>query len=202
LILFDVATGKEVHRLDQLGSGAGVLAFSPNGRTLAWGDWSDPILHLLEVASGKERHALTGHRGPIHSLTFSADGKTLVSGSSDTTGLVWDLTGQRTAAALGGKALARTDLDASWEALAGGDAARAYEAVRKLAARPDEALPYLEERLRPVRPVDEKKLAGLIADLDSSQFPVRQQAARDLEQLGELAVSACRQALAAHPSVE
>src|SRR5262249_57027619 len=152
LILFDVATGKEVHRLDQLGSGAGVLAFSPNGRTLAWGDWSDPILHLLEVASGKERHALTGHRGPIHSLTFSADGKTLVSGSSDTTGLVWDLTGQRTAAALGGKALARTDLDASWEALAGGGAPRAYEAVGERPARAAQALTDREEPPPPTPP--------------------------------------------------
>jgi RNA polymerase sigma factor (sigma-70 family) len=202
LHVIDVATGKTIHRLDNLPSGAGVLSFSPSGRMLAWGGWRDPVLHLLEVASGKERQALIGHRGTIHSLSFSGDGKTLVSGSSDTTGLIWDLTGQRTAAALGGKALARADLDALWAALVSEDAARAFEALRKLAACPAEALPFLEERLRPVRPVDEKRLAGLIADLDSSQFPVRQQAARELEQLGELAVPACRQALAGRPSAE
>jgi predicted Zn-dependent protease len=39
-------------------------------------------------------------------------------------------------------------LNAYWNALAGEDAARAYGAVRKLAASPDQAIPYLEERLR------------------------------------------------------
>jgi WD40 repeat protein len=59
----------------------------PDGRL---GSPADTLVRLLDVVTGKERHAFAGHSGGIVSLTFSADGKTLVSGSDDTTLLVWD----------------------------------------------------------------------------------------------------------------
>jgi WD40 repeat protein len=112
LILFEAATGQEVHRLDKVADDVAVLAFSPDSHTLAWGGGKDSVIHLLEVATGKERHALRGHRGPVRALTFSADGKTLVSGSEDTTALVWDLTGRIGARGAWGKPLSPADLDA------------------------------------------------------------------------------------------
>src|SRR5262249_24661325 len=102
LLLFDVATGKEVRRFDELSSGAGSFALSPDGRLLAWGGHQDGVIHLVELASGKERHRFAGHQGFVYSLSFSADGKTLVSGSEDTTALVWDLTGKLSAGAAWG----------------------------------------------------------------------------------------------------
>ena len=69
------------------------LALSPDGRTVAWGLCrSEPLVHLLDVATGKERHTFAGHLGGVQTLTFSADGKKLVSGGSDATLLVWDMT--------------------------------------------------------------------------------------------------------------
>ena len=79
-------------RSEKLAQDVHCLAFSPDGRTVVWGSNADPVVHLLDVATGKERHALAGHEGGIVLLTFSADGKTPVSGSTDTTLLVWDLT--------------------------------------------------------------------------------------------------------------
>jgi RNA polymerase sigma factor (sigma-70 family) len=69
------------------------VAFSPNGRTLALtGDTCR--IHLLDTATGlARRDPLEGHSGLIEKLVFSADGNRLISGSRDTTGLVWDITG-------------------------------------------------------------------------------------------------------------
>jgi WD40 repeat protein len=98
--LWEVATGKEVRRL-ALPGGAGALAFSADGKALAAGNFAGPI-RLWDLASGKETARLAGHqgrvvprsvsaRGRVTGLAFSADGTQLVSGSDDTTALVWNL---------------------------------------------------------------------------------------------------------------
>ncbi|HKB01367.1 MAG TPA: hypothetical protein VKD90_04065, partial [Gemmataceae bacterium] len=103
--VWDVSTGREVRpfpvepgrlpassdpRLTE-GWGAGCVAFSPDGRTLAVGD-VDNTVALYEVATGRVRHRLRGHDGRVRSVAYSADGRLLVSAASDLTGLVWDLT--------------------------------------------------------------------------------------------------------------
>jgi WD40 repeat protein len=201
LAILETATGQEVRRINKVSNGLGVLAFSPDSRTLAWvGDESS--IHLMEVASGKERHALAGHRGLVLSLNFSRNGRTLVSTSIDTTALVWDLTGRLAAKEAWSRPPAPEELDTCWKALAGEDAAVAYEALRRLAASAAQAVPYLARRIHAARPADEKRLAGLIADLDSSDFTVREKASKGLEALGEAAVGACRKALQGQPSAE
>jgi RNA polymerase sigma factor (sigma-70 family) len=199
IALCELATGQEIRRLENLPDGVASLAFSADGRTLAWSAWSDRTVHLVEVASGRERYQLRGHKGWITSLSFSADGTILVSGSMDATVLVWDLTGK-----LGTKArpLASEDLDACWSDLAGDDAARAYQTMRRLGASTTEVVPYLRKRLQPVAAVDEKRLVRLIEDLDSDQFVLRENAATELEKLGEVAIPACRHRLQGAPSAE
>jgi WD40 repeat protein len=94
IVLHDLATGRLVWKLEDLGDGVGSLAFSPDGRCLAWGGASGPAVHLVEVATARQRYCLVGHRGGVLSLAFSADGRMLVSGGWDTTAVVWDLTGR------------------------------------------------------------------------------------------------------------
>jgi WD40 repeat protein len=194
IAVHELVGGAEVCRVENLPRGVNCLAFSPDGHTLAWGCRTDPTAHLLEVATGKERQTFTGHRGGVVSLTYSADGKTLVSGGNDTTILVWDLTGRS-------GALSAEEVEARWNDLLG-DAPRAYRAVRKLAAAPAPAVAFCRRHIKPVTPADEKRVASLVADLDSDEFEARQRAVTDLENLGELAVAACRQALAGRPSAE
>jgi RNA polymerase sigma factor (sigma-70 family) len=201
-ILFETSTGQEVRRLSKLPNGAGMLTFSPDSRVLACAGYWDPVIHLLEVASGKERHSLAGHRGHVHSCTFSRDGRTLLSASTDTTALVWDLTGRLQARGAWDKPLSPEQLDACWQTLAGADAAAAYAALRRLAADAARAVPYLARKLPPVPPADGKRVAGLLADLDSNQFEVREKASRELAELGEIAESACRRARQDRPSAE
>jgi WD40 repeat protein len=199
--VFEVATGQEVLHLKRLKAGVGALAFSPDGATLAWGGGTDdPTIHLTEVATGRERHALTGHFGPVRTLNFSADGTTLVSTSEDSTALAWDLTGRRSGRVT--PLAAPADLDVCWADLAGDDAGRAFQAIRRLTASPDLAVPLLARHLQPVAPADEPRVARLIADLDSRQFEVRERASRELDRVGELAVGLCRKALAGQPTDE
>src|SRR5262249_20095940 len=148
-------------------------------------------IHVLELATGKERQRFDGHKGRVTSLAFAADGRTLISSGEDTTALVWDLSGKLAART---EPLSVTDLDACWKDLAGGDAASAFQSMRRLSASPAEAVAYLRTRVTPVPVVEEKRLARLIADLDSAQFSVREKAAKELDQLDESAAHACRQA--------
>jgi WD40 repeat protein len=88
----ELPDGTEVGR-SEAPAGGTCLALSPDGRTVAWGNRAgDPLVHLLDVATGKERHTFAGHQGGVETLSFSADGKKLVSGGTDATLVVWDMT--------------------------------------------------------------------------------------------------------------
>jgi WD40 repeat protein len=90
ILVHELAGGTEVCRGEEPAAPPAnyLLALSPDGRTVAWGSATDPLVHLRDVATGRERHAFDGHSGGIVSLAFSADGKKLVSSSTDTTLLV------------------------------------------------------------------------------------------------------------------
>jgi RNA polymerase sigma factor (sigma-70 family) len=199
--LWDVATGKPISRATGHERAAGPLAFSPDGRMLASGG-SDNAVVLWEVASGRERRRLTGHAGAVSHLAFSADGRALVSASADTTLLVWSLSGRDPWRPAPESTLSSEVAKGAWDDLASADAAAAYRTVCALTAAPRQALPLLQERLATAWAVDDRKVAGWLAELDSDEFAVRAQAAKELERLGELAGPALRRALSGRPSAE
>jgi RNA polymerase sigma factor (sigma-70 family) len=177
------------------------LAFSSDGRYLATAK-DTPEIHLWDVLAGRELGQLEGHEGGVVSLLFSPDGKRLFSGGSDTTALTWDLarlTGMGHASPDPASNLHPDDLDALWTDLAGKDATRAYGALRKLSASPDQAVTRIRERVRPTAALDPGRLAQLLADLDSGRVASRRQAESELEGLGDLAEPALRKALEGDP---
>jgi uncharacterized membrane protein YphA (DoxX/SURF4 family) len=89
-----------------------------------------------------------------------------------------------------------------WARLEAQDASRADEAIRALAASPRQAVALLRREVRPATPADPRRVARLIAGLDSEEFTSRESAARELEGLGELAEPALRKALAGRPTLE
>jgi hypothetical protein len=153
----------------------------------ACNEWSDPVIHLFEVETAKLRHSLTGHRGSCSVLSFSPDGKRLISGSNDTTAIIWDLTGRLGAHANLGEPVSSADLEACWSDLAGEDAAKAYSAIRKMALSPVQSVPFLAERLKPLAAPTRETVDRLIADLDSDNFETRKNAVKELQALAEVA---------------
>jgi WD40 repeat protein len=163
-------------------------ALSPDGTTLAIaGTWQDPGIELWDTTTGKRVGRFTGHKGgAAEALAFSPDGKTLASGGRDTTVLLWEV--------------ARARLEHLWSELAG-DRDEGTRAIKKLAATPEEAVPFLQERLRRAAAV-EVRASRLIADLDSDDFDVREKASSELEGLGPEAAFPLRLALQGSPSPE
>jgi RNA polymerase sigma factor (sigma-70 family) len=187
LVFYDATTGNELRRSEPLPNGVYELAFSPNGRMVACNEWSDPVIHLFEVETAKLRHSLTGHRGSCSVLNFSPDGKRLISGSNDTTAIIWDLTGRLGAHANLGEPISSADLEACWSDLAGEDAAKAYSAIRKMALSPVQSVPFLAERLTPLAAPTRETVDRLIADLDSDNFETRKNAVKELQALADVA---------------
>jgi hypothetical protein len=197
---WDTATGQEVGRLtapDLVRS----LVFSPDGRALATGG-VDRTVRLWELATGKERLRFAGHENTVSSVTISADGRRLFSGSDDGTALVWDATGLAGAERPPAAPLTAEELEALWAGLADDDAARAYRAIRRLAAAPRQAAALCRERLRPVADADAGRVTRLLAGLDSENFGVREKATKELEKLGESALPFLKRALGGGPPLE
>jgi WD40 repeat protein len=76
-------SGKEIHVLTiprdpWARSSGGQLAFSPDGRTLAFGH--NRTVRLWDVRTGKALRPLEGHNQPVGPLAFSPDGRLLATG--------------------------------------------------------------------------------------------------------------------------
>ena len=201
LHLWESATGKQVRRFEGHRSPIHCVAFSSDGRMLATGS-SDNTVRVWEVASGRERQSLQGHQNAIVSVSFSPDGRLLASASTDTTALVWDLTGRFRDGRFQERRLSTEELRRCWDDLALSDAARAYRSIVALSGSPKEAIEFLKDRMPPLTTTDPKRVAPLLAALDSEQFAERDKAMSELEKLGLAVEPALRKALDTKPSLE
>jgi tricorn protease-like protein len=202
--LWEVASGKEVQRLKT--NIQGVVArveFAPDGRTLLVGSYDNKVT-LWEMTTGQQLHCFVHHKDWVWGVAYAPDGRAVASCSSDGSAVVRRL-GPLPANRSGAAPLTEAELDGAWRDLAGADAARAFQAALTLAAAPAEQVaPFLQRRLRPVKPahIAAGHVERLIRDLDGKTFKVREAAARELEALGEEAGPALRKALAGPASLE
>jgi WD40 repeat protein len=63
------------------------VAFSPDGKRLAWGS-SDATVKVWDETSS-EVHTLRGHTGWVNSVAFSLNGQKIASASADGTVKIW-----------------------------------------------------------------------------------------------------------------
>lgn len=199
--VWETATGKTVARL-KAKYWIARKVFHPDNRFIAF-DHPDGI-HLRAMHGGETvvHFPMTGlprgRSGYTSALAFAPDGRRMATGHWDGTILLWDVR----IPASSPTPLSAQELDTQWAALADDDAARAWEAVARLAESPQEALPFLRQRLKPypAAPADETR--RLLAELDDDSFTVRQAAAKRLKKLGLRVEPALRTALKARPSLE
>ncbi len=83
------------------------------------------------------------------------------------------------------KALTNKQNQQLWEELAAPKAVTAFSAMNQLQANPTAAVALLKRRL--IDPTREARIRNWINDLSSKRFPVRSQAASELEKQGEFA---------------
>jgi len=208
--LYDAANGQERAKLATPYRNIHAAAFSDDGRFLIAASTAYPhisympadeasrtLISLWEVATGSEIRRFYGHKWMIGALAFAPDSRTFYSASADGTVLQWDAFGLHDAVAM------RSDeAEAMWSDLADRDAAKAYRAVVRLTISPRETCMLLDKHLQPVRGVSPERLAELVRDLDSDRFAAREDAARELKNLGEQADGALRDTLKRRPSLE
>jgi WD domain, G-beta repeat len=201
VVLFEVASGKTRCLFEkEKHAGFRALSFSPDGRMVAAGG-----LHMMvrcwDVVTGKGFARLEGHDKLIHAVAISPDGSTLASGSYDKTAIIWDLT-KLPRPELQAAELQPRQVKGLWDNLAGEDAAKAHQAIWTLVASPKQALPFLQENLRPISPPTAEQLDRLAAELNSDVFTVREQAEQELERLGQGAEPTLRRLLEGEPSLD
>lgn len=210
IVLWDSITGAELSKIRVDKSMGSVLAFSPDGRVLASGSTGltnvdktfDYDLHLWDLLTEREIRALRPGGTTVDTLAFSSDGREILAGMDNGTGLVWSVTDpegnrRKPKSEMGKEAIQRL-----WADLGGADTSKAYEAIGALAAVPKSCLPFFGEHLRPALAADPQRVRKLIDDLGSGEFTVRENANRELEDLGDKVRPALRRALEGKPALE
>jgi WD40 repeat protein len=169
------------------------FAFSPDGRIVA-SDLNSDAITLWDVFTGKPVGKLEGHRGDIESLCFTPDGRFLVSGSADTTALIWDYRKVLPGSAGEPEKLSDKRLDELWVDLQSADAERGYRAVSALVRAPERAVPFLRKQVSAAT-ADERQIRTWIAVVGRGDEALRARALAELSKLGALAAPAIQEAL-------
>ncbi len=203
IILWDLASGETLPpiELGQRLANLSFLVFSPDSKTLA--SSGDGPIQLWELATRREAARFPSPDTGSTNLAFSPSGRLLASGSTDTTALLWDLTGRLRNGKLAEEKLSPNDFKALWEDLGLEDAQRAGRAIWKLVAGGSEAVAFLQTKVHPIAsPVSNEAINHLVADLNSTDYAVRSKATTELIKLGELAEPALVESQKKRPSLE
>src|SRR5262249_37913760 len=176
------------------------VAISPDGRLLAHPGPGSSV-RICDTLTGKELTLLKGHTRPVNALAFAPDGKRLASASDDTTALIWDVT-RIARPAQPARVVPPAELENWWQLRADNDATKAFAAMGEFATVPNDAAAWIRDRVRPVAPLDMKRVETLIRQLNAGQFRERETATSELLKMGEEVLPAIEKGLAAKPSLE
>jgi WD40 repeat protein len=204
VVIGERATGNKVAVI-KTRSDAGILAFHPGNRVVAIAEPNS--IQVWDIATAEQVATLrippdvpsdSGRNLCVSCLTFAPDGRRFATGHPDGTILLWDVELPSPEV----MRLTAKEVEALWEALQGADAAKAWKAVWRLAEAPENVVPFLRKRLKPLAPAPQEVTRPLLADLDSYSFAKREAAGKRFLEMGVLAESALRARLKDNPSLE
>jgi WD40 repeat protein len=181
--------GEEILQIDPQRWSDFAMAFSVDGKWLAAGD-SEGGITIWDLATGDVHAVFDRHEGPVTGLAFSPDGSRLASTSRDGTVLVWRVPDRPPEIPPDARV---RGIDQAFKILLSSDAALAHRGMEYLYRRPVEAVKLCGERIAVPAAVPPEKIAKLIAELGSDDFPIRQAAVKDLETMGGPALASLRE---------
>jgi|GEM_PF-5492955 len=149
-----------------------------------------PNIVMWEVLTGQRYTLPFFHpKGAFVShMQTSPDSNLLVTSASNSRIYVWDHDLKRPT-----KPLSKTEHDDAWATLGKDSLSSAWRAMGELAT--PAGLARIDAGLKIAVPADPKTIAGLIGDLDSVRFSVRENGSRELLRLSPLAEGQLREAL-------
>jgi WD40 repeat protein len=196
--IWDLVAGKQLVRLAAHPRGSYATAFSPDGQYLATGgEDKDNTVRVWDATNGQELATFSGPPAAAMCLTFTPDGRRLIAGYGDSTILVWDLTGR--SGALGP---VPKSLDEAWRRLAAAGGTSVLPAAFAFTDDPATGLDFLKRHVRPAVAPNPADVAKHVAALDAPAFAERESATVALHRLGQGALPALRNAIAAANSAE
>jgi hypothetical protein len=159
----------------------------------------DKSVRLWDVLSGQEIKQWKGHDGNVTSVSYGPKARQVVSGSTDTTALIWDGTGRLKDGALPAVKFEEGELRNLWNDLASNDMRKMHAAYWLLVSSPKDAIGVFQKNVFLTNPVHVEKL---ISDLDSIKFAVREKATIELEKMGRWIEDPLKKSLENNPNIE
>src|SRR5262249_19557186 len=150
------------------------LAFTADGRALAWGDGD--TASVTAIATGKALRRFGERPGEAMDVAITSDGSLLVSLSNDGSATVWRLAGLDKELRPRPALRKAEELDGLWKDLADEDATKAYEAIWSLTSSPGQAVALVKDRVLAaggLTKADAEQFARLLADLDADKYERR-----------------------------
>jgi hypothetical protein len=196
----EVTTGAVVQSFKHFGNPEHIVA-APDGRSV-WVCDENATVSVYDLATGKCLATFGDRAGDVTALALAADGQTLGTGRMDGAVFLWKRGDVAQLPPLAAVTPTPQEMAALWADLASPDGECAYKAYWTLRASRAQGVAWLRQRLAAVPTPDAQQLARHLADLDSDQYKVREQAMFALEQAGDAVELQLRKVLQSKPTLE
>ncbi len=194
IFVWELATGTQLHRFIGHRRDIHDIEFSPDGKFLVTAGLGASA-RIWNLSTWKEVESHIEQAEEIKAIAFAPDGSRLATASSDRTALVWELAPDLAETAQP-QPLTAERFDKLWQDLASNEPNLGFHAASELFADMPTAVPLIQERIDEIlQPSQSAKIQDLIADLDSDEFMVREQATEELIRFRDVAIDELNHAL-------
>ncbi|HMF16106.1 MAG TPA: WD40 repeat domain-containing protein [Gemmataceae bacterium] len=198
ITVWEVLTGKMINELWNDAKITAVCVCS-DARTFLSCD-TNGWIKVWDFTSTKPLGKLTGKSGAVRAISSDSNGAVVAAGNDNSTILIWDI--RPLLASHPPYADIKKTPEDCWFALGEKDARKGLESVLCLWKQPKECTEFLGTHLSPVATKSKKELARLVDELCSKDLSIRQKAAKELLNCGEMADKEMKKKMASELPLE